>query len=122
MGIELQEDSADQELLERLTQELRSELLDAPVDDVQVPSSAGVPDGTRGVTLAAAGALLVVLKGSAELIGQVVEIVMAWWKRKPHGRTIKITVGANALELSNLTEEQQERLIDQFVKAVSTGT
>ncbi len=121
LAIEVAEDGADDEYIDQLTRELRSALLEAEVDEVTVPIEGVAPEGSRAVSPAAVGALLVTAKGSVDLVRQVVDIVRAWWQRRPRQRTLKITVGENVLELSNATEDQQDRLVEQFVHAVTLG-
>jgi hypothetical protein len=56
--VELGPDADDEEVAEA-TLQLRRELLDLDVDSVDLPTAGQPPPGTRGVELAALGALLV---------------------------------------------------------------
>ena len=119
--IELDETDADTELLEQLTYGLRDEILETPVDSVELPTTAEAPEGARAIGLVAVGALIVKLSGSADTIEKVLGVVRAWFNKKPAARTLKITVGSDVLELSAATLEQQQQLIDAFVKRSSAG-
>ncbi len=119
--IELAEADADVELLEQLTYGLRDELLETPVDSVAVPTIGEAPEGSRALGIAAVGALIVKLTGSADTIEKVIGVVRSWFDKKPAARTLKITVGGDVLELSSATLEQQQQLIDAFVKRSADG-
>ncbi len=119
--IELGETDADAELLEQLTYNLREELLETPVDSVAVPTVGEAPEGSRALGIAAIGALLVNFAGSADALKQVVGVVRSWFNKKPAQRTLKITVGDKVLELSAATAEEQQELVDGFLKKVASG-
>ena len=121
LTIELAETDADAELLEQLTYALRDELLETPVDSVAVPTVGEAPEGSRALGIAAVGALVVQLSGSADTIGKVIGVVRSWFNKKPTARTLKITVGGDVLELTAATLDQQQQLIDAFVKRSSAG-
>ena len=59
MRIELFEPDADLEEIDRLTSDLREELLELDVDSVSPPSAGPAPPGSKGLELAAIGTLLV---------------------------------------------------------------
>ena len=120
LTIELVEAGADPAALDELTGNLRLELLELDVDSV-VPVAAGpAPPGSKGLELAAVGALLVQLKGSAALVGSVVTTIRSWLQRGPSTtqRTLKITVDGRTLELGNATAEQQQQLVEQFLQSL----
>jgi hypothetical protein len=119
--IELGETDADPELLEQLTYALRDEILETPVDSVSIPTGGDAPEGARAFEIAAVGALLVSLTGSADAIKQVVSVVRSWFNKKPAARTLKITMGDNVLELTAASDQQQQQLIDEFVERASAG-
>ena len=121
VSIEIFEAEADPQRLDVLTRNLRDELLQAPVDSVGSPPGPPPPEGSRALSVAAAGALVVVLKGSAELVRQVVDIVRGWRQRDAENRSLKITLGDSTLELTNIDAAQQQRLIDEFVRRAMAG-
>ena len=121
LTIELGESDADAELLEQLTYSLREELLETPVESVAVPQVGDAPEGSRALGIVAIGALLVDFAGSADALKQVVGVVRSWFNKKPAERTLKITIGANVLELTAATDQQQQQLIDEFVERASAG-
>jgi hypothetical protein len=105
---------ADAEELDQLTSNLRRELLELDVEDVQRPRTGPPPPGTRAVEVAALGALLVSLAKTPAILGGVVDTVRSWLSRG-EGRTAKLKLGDDEIELTGISSEQQERLIAAFV-------
>jgi hypothetical protein len=117
--IELFEPEADPERMDRLTSDLRQELLELDVDSVSPVSAGPAPPDSKGLELAAIGTLLVYAKNSLPLVSAVVSAVRAWVQRGvPSGRTLKITVDGNTLELSAATDDQQQQLVDEFLRSL----
>lgn len=119
--IELTEADAEAEVLEQLTYGLRDEILETPVDSVAMPTVGEAPEGSRALGVAAIGALVVSLGGSAEGLEKLLGVVRSWFNRKPAARTLKITMDGDVLELSAATLDQQQQLIDAFLKRSSAG-
>ncbi len=121
LTIEVFGSEGDPERLDEAVRGLRAELLEAPVDSVRAPAAGPAPEGSRAVGVAAVGALVVTLKGTVELVEQVMGIVRGWWRRRPEQRSLRITVGEQSLELSHVSDEQQQRLVDEFIRRVAAG-
>ena len=111
----LDADAAGTEL-ERGALQLGDELRDLEVD-VRSLDDGAAPDGTRGGTTAALGALLVSLNPTAGVLSAVVATVRAWLKRPGAARTVHIEVGGDVLELTGTTSEVQERLVEEWIRA-----
>jgi hypothetical protein len=95
---------------------LRAELLRLDVEDVTTPQVGQAPPGARAVGADAVGALLVALGQSAEGLRAVVSVISDWLRRgKGTGRTVRLELGGDALELSQVSAADQARLIDLFV-------
>lgn len=117
MKIELFEPDADLEALDELTRSLREELLELDVDSVSAPVAGPAPAGSKGLELAAIGALLVQVRGSVQVVSAVVTAVRSWLQRgSSPNRTLKVTVDGRTLELSAATAEQQQQVVDEFVR------
>ncbi len=104
----------DTEELERLTNALRDELLELPVSAVDPAPAPPPPPGTRAGESAAAGVLLVALLGGSGALPMVVEGVRAWLARAG-GRSVKLSADGDVLELSGISSQQQERLIEAWL-------
>jgi hypothetical protein len=104
--------------LDKLTSELRRKLLDLKVESVEPLREAHTPAGTRGMGLAEAGGLVVKL--GKEGLAKVVEVVRAWLAIDAK-RSAKLVIGDSTIELSGLTVDQQQQLVDAWIKQVLTG-
>jgi hypothetical protein len=116
LRLQISEEGADTERLATLTGYLRAELLQLDVEDVTVPRAGEVPLGARVVDVAAAGALLVALGKSAEVLRSVTSAIRDWLRRGGGaGRTVRLELGGDVLELSQASAADQEQLIKLFV-------
>jgi hypothetical protein len=115
--VTISEPGADSERLDELTRLLRTELGEV-ADDVTSVSGGQAPDGTRALDIAMVGALLVGVKGSLESVTAIVSAVRSWLKRGTSPRVVELTLAGNTLRLDAATDEQQQQLIDEFVRAV----
>ena len=105
---------ADAEEVAEATLQLRRELLDLDVEAVELPRAGEPPPGTRGVELAALGALAVTVAQSP-LLGPVVAAVRSWLAGSPQ-RSVKLELDGDALELSGLSSKEQRRLVDEWLR------
>jgi hypothetical protein len=68
------------------------------------------------------GALLIALGQSAEGLRSVVSAIRDWLRRGDGTqRTVRLELGGDALELSQASAADQERLIELFVRRHATG-
>lgn len=120
--LQLSEDGADAERLDELTGYLRRDLLQLDLEDVSAWQAGAPPPGARGVELAALGGLSLTLGGSAEILKAVVGAISHWLRRSGTShRTVRLEIGGDQLELSEVSDAEQERLISLFVSRHSTG-
>lgn len=123
LRIELFEPDADPATVDELTRNLRNELLDLDVDSITQPVVGPAPEGSKGLELMAIGALLVQVKNSIPLVTSVVSAVRSWLQRGASpGRSLKVTVDGHSLELTAATDEQQQRIVEEFVRSLDAGT
>ncbi len=119
LRIELFEPDADGELVDNLARDLRLELLELDVDSVSPVSGEPAPEGSKGLELAAIGALLVHVKDSLPVLNAVVTATRQWLARaSSSGRSLKVTVDGRTLELSAATAEQQQQLVAEFIRSL----
>lgn len=120
MLVELFDSDVDPEQLDELTQSLRRELLDLDVDSVEQATAGPAPAGTRGLELAAIGALLVQAQATADLLTKVVGVVRGWLRSGSRAnRTLRLTIDGQSIELTHATDAQQQVLVDQFIRSVA---
>jgi hypothetical protein len=109
------ETGAAPDRIELLAGLLRAEL--SSIDDVQVgrATSSNVPEGARSGEVVAAGALVVAL-GRSGALGVMIDLARRWLARSPSpGRTVKVQVGGDVLELSGASEAVEQQLVAAFV-------
>ena len=115
LSVELQAGpDADAEELAELAGRLRAELLDLDVDDVRPPASGEPPRESKGGGWLAAGELVVQLVASAQALMSVIAGVRSWLGRNS-ARSVKLTIGGDALEVSGVSSAGRDRLIDLWV-------
>jgi hypothetical protein len=103
---------ADAAEFEDETALLRSDILELDVASVQRPAGGQAPDGTRAAELAVLGTLLVGV--GKEMVGPVIRAVEAWVARR-RARAVKLTLEGDTIELSNVSSDDQRRMIDAFI-------
>ena len=111
----VEEPGADPERLDLLASLLRAELSDGTDVEVARLRVDEVPQGARAVDAAAAGALVVAL-GQSGALGLVVDLVRKWLRRSPAaGRSVRLQIGSDTLEVSDASSEVQEQLVGAFL-------
>jgi hypothetical protein len=109
IGIEPDAEAAE---IEEAASQLRRELLELDVDSVGVPAGEPAPPGSRGIDAGTLGTLLVAAGRGA--IGPIVQAVQSWVARRAT-RTVKLSIDNDSLELTNVSPEDQRRLIESFL-------
>jgi hypothetical protein len=115
IGLEPDADAAE---LDEETLELRQELLELDVNAVERPAAGPPPEGARAIELALLGTLLVT--AGQEAIGPVVRAIADWMTRR-HSRSVKLTLGGDSIEATDLSDEDQRRLLEAFLARHTTG-
>jgi len=109
----------DADEIARATLLLRRELLDLNVDVLAAPTAGQPPPGSRGLDLAAVGALVVNLTESP-LLAAVVTAVRSWMAGSSR-RSIKLELGGDVLELTGVSSAEQRRLTDEWLSRHTSG-
>jgi hypothetical protein len=100
--------------LAELTQRLRDELLALDVDAVEPATGGAVPAGAKGFELLAVGGLIVRLAMKAGVLRSVVDLTVGWLGRQ-QARSVKLTLDGDTLELTGVSSDEQQRLIELWV-------
>lgn len=106
------EPDADPAELEAAASQLRQELLELDVEAVGVPAGEPAPRDSRGIDAGVLGTLLVAAGRGA--IGPIVQAIQSWVARRS-SRSVKLTIENDSLELTNVSSEDQRRLIESFL-------
>jgi len=101
----------DPEELDELTASLHGQLLELDVEAVDRPRG-DAPPGTRAADAAELGKLMVTF--GPTVLGSVVQTIRTWLSRG-RGRSVKLRLGDDAIEVTGASSEQQEQLIAAFL-------
>jgi hypothetical protein len=104
---------ADAGEVEQQTLQLRDELLELDVDDVRQPQGESAPEGTRGAEMALLGTLVVT--AGTEAVGAIVRTVASWLSRA-RGRSVRVELGEDSIELTDVSRADQRRLLEAFLE------
>jgi hypothetical protein len=116
LRIQVTEDGADAERLDVLTGYLRRDLVQLDLDDVAALRAGPPPPGARSFDAAAIGGLVVAVGSSADGLRQAVGAIRDWLRRGDGvRRSVRLELDGDALELSEVSAEDQNRLIELFV-------
>jgi hypothetical protein len=122
LRLQVSEEGADAERLSMLTGYLRGELLRLDVEDVTALPAEEPPPGSRVFGVATIGALLIALGQPAEGLRSVLSAIRDWLRRgEGTRRTVRLELDGDALELSQASPADQERLIDLFISRHTSG-
>jgi hypothetical protein len=105
---------ADAEELDEAARELLRELSELDVESVERVSAGAPPPGARAAEVLALGSLVVTLGRGA--LGAVAGVLQAWLARRS-GRTVKLTLGTDSIEISGGSAAYQRQLIETFLAA-----
>ena len=105
---------ADDEELERLTDQLRRELLQLDVDAVRRPMLGEAPPGAKAVGMMAIGALVIEFARSSAVLTAVVGAVQSWMSHAT-GRSVKLQLDGDSIEMTGISSADQTRVIDAWL-------
>jgi hypothetical protein len=113
---------ADPAEIDALTRELRAEILQVDeVDGVEQASAGPAPDGSKGLDIAAIGALVVAVGPGVQAAVKVLEVVRNWLAgRSPSTPPLQMTIGDKSITV-RADKKQQEALIAAYVASLTSG-
>ncbi|MEU0668729.1 hypothetical protein ABZ508_27015 [Streptomyces lavendulocolor] len=121
LQIHLFEEGTDPARIDRMTGNLRRELLQLEVDDVEALPAEEVPAGARAFGAMEIGALLVTLGQSATAVRQVAAVLHGWWSRFQEARpSMRLTMDGDVLEISEASPDQVTEAFEAFIAKHST--
>ncbi len=105
---------ADAAELAELAVRLREQLLGLDIERADPVTAGPAPPGTRAGEIIVAGAMTVMLALSSGLLTELVKTVQLW---VPHrgGRSVKLELDGDVLELDGITREDQRELIQTWI-------
>ena len=108
---------SDAEELADLAERLRAELLGVDTASVAPLTAKSAPAGAKG--LGALAGWLAVQFGTLDGLRAVVAAVRGWTART--GRTVEVSIGGDALKVTGVTSQQQEKIIDAWLARHASG-
>ena len=115
--VQVSEDAAGAEWDEQALAVLRTELDGLGVGAVALARGAGARPGTRAPDIAEAVGLVVSIAQVPDALRQMVTTVTGWLGRDYAHRTARLVLGGNELEVTGISSQTQERLIDAWISA-----
>jgi hypothetical protein len=109
---------SDADELADLAGDLHAELLGVDAASVAPLPAEAVPEGAKG--LGDLVGWLLVQFGTPDGLRAVVAAVCGWTSRT--GRTVKVSMGGDALEVTGVTSKQQGEIIDAWLARHAPGT
>jgi len=106
---------ADEDELERLARSLRTELLELDVEAVEPVSAGPAPDDARAIEALVLGALIVKVGRTSEALTTLVRTVRGWLG--DGDRKVRIELDGDVLEVSGVSTEEQQRLVDAWIES-----
>lgn len=107
----------DAEEKERITRQLREELMGVDVDGVDFVKSGKAPVKAKAGDPITWGTLLLTLAASGGVLTTIIGVVQSWLTRH-NQRSISLEVNGNKIDVHDITSEDQKRLIDSWIRNV----
>lgn len=107
-------DASDEDV-EKLTRQLRAELLELDVDAIEfVSSDKTPPEGSKAIGPLLLGSLRVTLSHSSKILPKLIPVVQSWIALK--GQTkVHLKIGEDTLELANIPSKEMQSIIDMWL-------
>jgi hypothetical protein len=122
LRLQISEEGADAERVTVLTGYLRADLLQLDVENVTALRAGEPPPGARAADVATVGGLLIAFGQSADGLRSVILAIRDWLRRSQgNKRRVRLELDGDALELSQASAVDQERLIELFVNRHAAG-
>jgi hypothetical protein len=104
----------DAEELAEVTRQFRRELLALDVEAVRTLTEGDAPAGSKGLELAALGALVVTV-GRSQVLSSIIAAVRSWLAGSQQ-RSVRLELDGDVLELTGVSSKEQRRLTDEWLQ------
>lgn len=121
LSLQISAGEADRETLDRLTRDLRNELLDLDVESVELAAGGSAPQGSKGAEALSIGALAISVFPA--LIPKLVDFLQSWSLRGENRKVnIKVQAQDRSIEVeyspASMTPDELKRLVDTLSQAL----
>lgn len=115
----------DADRLDRLTRQLRSELLDLDTESVELVKSEETPAGTKSADFVTAGALAVTILPT--FLPKLIKYLQSWSMRGEERKVnVKTTIGDRSIELeyspNTISQEELKELVSTLTDSLSENS
>jgi hypothetical protein len=107
------EAAGEEEYLAEVTQELKRDILALDVEKVQLKRSESVIKGSKGDAVTW-GQLLIAFAASGSVFTTLITLFQAWVTRNER-RALILEVEGDKLEITGISADEQQRLIDEWL-------
>jgi hypothetical protein len=108
-------DAAEPEDSDRVTRQLRRELLELDVESVVSTAEGQAPPDAKGDPITI-GALIVALSASGGILTTLIGTLKEWLNRRADGRRVSVTIAGDTIELGGTSAAERRDLIDAFIR------
>lgn len=108
------EPETDGEELEKLTRQLREELLELDVQAVDLMTDGLIPAKAKAGDPITWGTLLLTLAASGGVFTALIRVLQAWLTRHER-RSITLEIEGDKLQVTGITSAEQQQLIDAWL-------
>lgn len=106
--------------LEALTRALRAEILEVEeVDRVDQATAGPAPAGSKGLEVAALGALVVGVAPGVQAVAKVISAVRNWLSNRSTAPPLQLSIGDKSITVV-ADKEQQDQLVSAFIAALES--
>jgi hypothetical protein len=101
---------------EKLARQLRKELLELDVESVTLCPGDAEVFGAKVADPVTIGAVIVAMSASGGVFTSLIGALHQWLSRSAKTLKISVTVEGDTIELDKASPEQQQRLVDAFIR------
>ncbi|AGL17098.1 hypothetical protein [Actinoplanes sp. N902-109] len=119
MKVSVLEPGANQDRLFRTTRNLQERVQETRVSVRRPPAVVPAPPGTRAGDIATIGEFVVAVQAAVPVVAAVVRAVRQWLADSAQpARKVRVEIDGDVLELDAATPEQQDKIVDGFLRGV----
>ncbi len=107
----------DDEEKERVTRQLRDELLGLDVNSIDFAKSGKATAKAKAGDPVSWGTLLITLAASGGVLTTVIGVIQSWLTRH-NQRSMSLEINGNKLEIKGISSKEQKQLINTWINAV----
>lgn len=107
----------DAEEKERVTRQLREELMRLDVDGVDFVKSGKAPAKAKAGDPITWGKLLLMLVPSGGVLTTIISAIQSWLTRH-NQRSMSLEINGNKIDIKDISSEDQKRLIDSWISTI----